>query len=83
MTTCNGVDAVSGETLLVEFDDVIRSVDPLLQPAGTDPGNVYVAPGFVDLQVNGFAGADFNSPQTPRAEIDRAIAAISLIDEGG
>ena len=76
MNTCNGVDAVSGETLVVEFDDVIRSVDPLLQPAGTDPGNVYVAPGFVDLQVNGFAGADFNSPQTPHAEIDRAIAAI-------
>ena len=39
--------------------------------------NTYVdAPGFIDLQVNGFARVDFNSPAAPRKEIARAITAI-------
>jgi N-acetylglucosamine-6-phosphate deacetylase len=33
-------------------------------------------PGFVDLQVNGFAGIDFNTPGCTPDEIERAIAAI-------
>ena len=37
---------------------------------------VFVAPGFIDLQVNGFAGVDFNSPTAPHDEIERAIVAI-------
>jgi N-acetylglucosamine-6-phosphate deacetylase len=34
------------------------------------------SPGFVDLQVNGFAGVDFNNPATPIPEIARALDAI-------
>jgi len=34
------------------------------------------APGFIDLQVNGFAGVDFNHPASPHEEIARAIQAI-------
>ena len=34
------------------------------------------APGFVDLQVNGFAGVDFNNPAISMADIARAIDAI-------
>lgn len=33
-------------------------------------------PGFCDLQVNGFAGADYNNPQTTAGEILRSIAAL-------
>jgi N-acetylglucosamine-6-phosphate deacetylase len=37
---------------------------------------VYDAPGFIDLQVNGFAGVDYNCPATPRDEIARSLRAI-------
>ncbi len=33
-------------------------------------------PGFFDLQVNGFAGADFNNPRCPVDDLRRAIAAL-------
>ena len=33
----------------------------------------YIAPGMIDLQVNGFAGVDYNSPDTPHDEIARSI----------
>lgn len=33
-------------------------------------------PGFVDLQVNGFAGVDFNDPSTSHADLARAAAAM-------
>jgi N-acetylglucosamine-6-phosphate deacetylase len=33
-------------------------------------------PGLFDLQVNGFAGVDFNQPRNPESELLRAIAAL-------
>ena len=57
---CNGRSAISGERIEIEFDTAIKNVDPLLTSDADD--GVFIAPGFVDLQVNGFAGVDFNSP---------------------
>ncbi len=37
---------------------------------------IHSAPGFIDLQVNGFAGVDYNSPATPHHDIARSILAI-------
>jgi N-acetylglucosamine-6-phosphate deacetylase len=34
---------------------------------------LWIAPGLIDIQVNGFAGVDYNSPDTPLDEIARSI----------
>lgn len=34
---------------------------------------LWIAPGLIDIQVNGFAGVDYNSPETPLEEIARSI----------
>jgi len=36
----------------------------------------YLAPGFIDLQVNGFAGVDYNNPGSSHEEIERSIRAL-------
>ena len=73
-----GFDARSGEAILMEGDGdgLIRHVDPLLDPSEAE--DLYIAPGFIDLQVNGFAGVDFNSPGADQEAIERAIRKIAL-----
>jgi N-acetylglucosamine-6-phosphate deacetylase len=36
-------------------------------------GNIWTTQGFIDLQVNGFAGVDYNQPEAPHEEIARSI----------
>jgi N-acetylglucosamine-6-phosphate deacetylase len=71
---CRGQNALTGERIEIEGDTVIRYIDPVLNPEPDD--GVFIAPGFIDLQVNGFAGVDFNSPAASLDDIQRAIAAI-------
>jgi len=70
---CSGRSAVSGEPIEIAFESAIQNVDPVLDHQGD--ADVFVAPGFIDLQVNGFAGVDFNSPTAPHEEIQRAVNA--------
>jgi N-acetylglucosamine-6-phosphate deacetylase len=68
---CFGKDPATGKVLEVTFDQTIESVIPAA--VETD---VYLAPGWIDIQVNGFAGVDYNDPQTPHEEIARSIRAL-------
>ena len=47
----------------------IASVGPA---SGVKPAQ-WIAPAMIDIQVNGFAGVDYNSPDTPLDEIARSI----------
>lgn len=69
--TLTGLDVATGSALTVEFDQTIRAVTPDARPS-----EVYLAPGWIDLQVNGFAGVDYNSPGTSHEEVARSLEVL-------
>ncbi len=68
MNCCFAKHALTGRPVRVAFDRAIVSIDP----AG-GAGDTYIAPGWIDLQVNGFAGVDYNRSDTTDEEIARSI----------
>ena len=70
---CNGIDVATGERTEVLFAEFITAVDPLLTE---ESSSSYITPGWIDLQVNGFAGVDYNSPAASHQEIARSIRAM-------
>ncbi|NDJ13464.1 MAG: N-acetylglucosamine-6-phosphate deacetylase [Acidobacteriia bacterium] len=70
---CSGTDALTGQVIEVSFSRTISNVHEVPASAA-DP--VYLAPGFIDIQVNGFMGVDFNDPVVPLADLTRALHAI-------
>ena len=65
--------AANGAPAIIEFDETLRSVDELVAP----PESVdYLAPGLIDLQVNGFAGVDYNDPASSTEDIARSVRKI-------
>jgi N-acetylglucosamine-6-phosphate deacetylase len=79
---CLGRDVATDESVAVEFEETIVSVRSV-EAAPVEPGHefsspdrLYVTPGFIDLQVNGFAGVDFNDAATPVEAIGRALDAM-------
>src|SRR5260370_189707 len=74
---CNGIDPSTFEQVEISFGDFITGVDPLVYSlAGPPQDSIYISPGWIDLQVNGFAGVDYNSPSASREEISRSIRAM-------
>ncbi len=71
--TCRGIDVSSGASLEVSFDRAITGVDHLIQPLDDA---AFLAPGWIDLQVNGFAGVDYNSAASSHEQIAESIRAI-------
>jgi N-acetylglucosamine-6-phosphate deacetylase len=68
-----GKIAGGSAVLQIEFDGALTSVDELVQPPDTDD---FLAPGFIDLQVNGFAGVDYNDPGITHEAIARSIGTM-------
>lgn len=61
-------------TVEVTADGTVAAV----RPGVGGGGDVLVTPGFLDLQVNGFAGVDFNSPGLTAGDLDHALEAMLL-----
>ena len=66
---------VAGNHHSVEIaaDGMVTTARPELAAAD---GDVLITPGFLDLQVNGFAGIDFNSPGLTAENLDHALEAM-------
>ena len=75
---CNGIDPATNEAVEISFSNSIGGVDPLVftPPFDAPQEPVFITPGWIDLQVNGFAGVDYNAPGTPIEEVARSIRAI-------
>ena len=69
--TLLGKDVKTGSALEVVFDQTVEAVRP-----STGKPEVYVSPGWIDVQVNGFAGVDYNSGTTSQEEIARSIEVL-------
>jgi N-acetylglucosamine-6-phosphate deacetylase len=68
---CFGKDVATGAEVEIRFGATVESVAP---SAGNSA--VWIAPGWIDLQVNGFAGVDYNSADTAEEEIARSLDAL-------
>lgn len=65
-----GLSPITGQPIEVEVaDGRIRSASPVDAQGVSE----WIAPGLIDIQVNGFSGVDYNSPATPLDEIARSI----------
>ncbi len=69
--TLRGKDVKTGAEVEVEFGSAIEAVRPSNGESGC-----YLSPGWVDVQVNGFAGVDYNSGATPHEEIARSLEVL-------
>jgi N-acetylglucosamine-6-phosphate deacetylase len=67
---CCGIQVATGELVEVSFETSIDSVEPVLSRFDDPP---FLAPGWIDLQVNGYAGVDYNSPLAAHEDIGRSL----------
>lgn len=65
-----GIIPGTSSVVRVEYRDAITASDELIQPPDTDE---FLVPGFIDVQVNGFAGVDYNDPHSSHESIAHSI----------
>jgi N-acetylglucosamine-6-phosphate deacetylase len=69
-TRLTGRVAGTPSIVQIEYDTAIQAVDELIHPPEVDE---FLAPGFIDVQVNGFAGVDYNDPLASHEAIAQSI----------
>ena len=76
---------LSGHTIFdnrsVEITLVSDRVQSVREVTSTD-GNAWIAPAFVDIQVNGFAGFDLNVPTVTAADVSKMVRALWRVGTG-
>jgi N-acetylglucosamine-6-phosphate deacetylase len=65
--------AGSSSVVRISYGGVVHQVEDLITPAETSD---YITTGFIDLQVNGFAGADYNDPSVSHEAISQSLHAM-------
>ncbi|WP_224387960.1 N-acetylglucosamine-6-phosphate deacetylase [Pseudonocardia sp. ICBG1293] len=76
--TVRGRDALTGRTIEITVEDGrVSAVRPWTPAPGTDP--VLLAPGLVDLQVNGYAGYDVNGESVEPGEVRALVRALAAV----
>ncbi len=65
-----GFNTATGAWVEVEGNGALTAVEEQISKPASGP---WVAPGFVDIQVNGFAGADYNDPSCPLELIAKSL----------
>jgi N-acetylglucosamine-6-phosphate deacetylase len=65
-----GIVPGTSSVISVEYRESITAADELIQPPETE---AFLVAGFIDLQVNGFAGVDYNDPHSSPEAIARSI----------
>jgi N-acetylglucosamine-6-phosphate deacetylase len=71
---CSGFDATSGSFVELSGEAILAGVEEQVAPPPAE--GTFVAPGFIDIQVNGYAGVDFCDPKAPFQAIDHAIEVL-------
>jgi len=72
MTQRCGYDVLRGTAVALDLGRVVEAVESPAPPVS----GPWLAPGFVDLQVNGFAGVDYNDPGVSLEGIARSLRAL-------
>lgn len=62
-------------------DGIVTRLQSGETPAN-DPGDEFTTPGLIDIQVNGFAGVDFNKPGLTASQMDHALGHLAASGVG-